>query len=404
MKAVASRFWRVFYLPPNTWAFNSTSALWAVGQSMATPYQVVYFAALGAPPFEIGLLVAYSTAVLIVTMIIGGYLSDTWSRKKLIMLFSWVNMLGLFIYILITSSIQIIVPLTLTASSNIYTPASQSIIMDEVEPRDRVRAFSVANAIGAMPGIFSPTIGGIFLSYLGTIRGMKTAYVCSCLFGFVALTIRSRMLKETSVRRLQEGKTIWNHVSDSIMAGIRAVRRSNPIVKRLLIYVALTGIGTGLTSSFVSIFVIDYLTISPAAYSVVVDTNGAVTVALYLGIVVLIRRLGARRSMLLASLASPVSNILLSQAKTANELLGWGLTGTLYTVLQSPSLSTMQAEIIPQKDRGKILAIFGILPNLAALPSQVLAGFLYANVSPVVPFLASIIPFAAAAIILFTIR
>jgi hypothetical protein len=108
--------------------------------------------------------------------------------------------------------------------------------------------------------------------------------------------------------------------------------------------------------------------------------------------------------MLLASLASPVSNVLLSQAKTANELLGRGLTGTLYTVLLSPSLSTMQAEIIAQKDRGKILAIFGILPNVAALPSQVLVGFLYANVSPVVPFLASIIPFAAAAVLLFTIR
>jgi hypothetical protein len=44
MKATASSVWRVFRLPPNTWAFNSTSALWAVGQSMATPYQVVYFA------------------------------------------------------------------------------------------------------------------------------------------------------------------------------------------------------------------------------------------------------------------------------------------------------------------------------------------------------------------------
>ncbi len=276
--------------------------------------------------------------------------------------------------------------------------------MDEVEPRDRVRAFSVANAISAMPGMFSPTIGGVFLGYLGTVRGMKAAYVCSCLFGFVALILRNRMLKETSPPRPEDGKSIWNHVSESIMAGIRAVRRSDVVIKKLLLYVALTGVGTGLTSSFVSIFVMNYLAISPTAYSVVVDINAAVTVGLYLGIVVLIRRLGARRSMLLASLASPVSNVLLSQAKTANELLGWGLTGTLYTVLLSPSLSTMQAEIIAQKDRGKILAIFGILPNVAALPSQVLAGFLYANVSPVVPFLASIIPFTAAAVLLFTIR
>jgi len=55
-------------------------------------------------------------------------------------------------------------------------------------------------------------------------------------------------------------------------------------------------------------------------------------------------------------------------------------------------------------DRGRILSIFSLLPALVSLPSQVAAGYLYSGVSPVAPFLASVIPFAVAAMILYSAR
>jgi hypothetical protein len=93
-----------------------------------------------------------------------------------------------------------------------------------------------------------------------------------------------------------------------------------------------------------------------------------------------------------------------TQAKTVNELLEWGVTGAVSTALQSPSLSTMQAEAIELRNRGKVLAMFSILPTIVSLPSQVFAGFLYSATFPVAPFAVSILPFALAALILYTIR
>ncbi len=72
---------------------------------MASPYQALFFAALGSTPLEIGLLIGYSTGVGIVTTVIGGYLADTWSRRKLLLIFSWVSVLGSSIYVLISSKI-----------------------------------------------------------------------------------------------------------------------------------------------------------------------------------------------------------------------------------------------------------------------------------------------------------
>jgi MFS family permease len=93
-----------------------------------------------------------------------------------------------------------------------------------------------------------------------------------------------------------------------------------------------------------------------------------------------------------------------TQAKTMDELFEWGVTGAVSTALQSPSLSTMQAEAIEQRNRGKVLAMFSILPTVVALPSQVFAGYLYSAFSPVVPFVASLVPFGLAALVLYTIR
>ncbi len=276
-------------------------------------------------------------------------------------------------------------------------------MMDEIEPSQRIRAFSISNALSTIPSIFSPTIGGIFITRFGTVQGVKFAYLGSFLFGALAMIFRTKMLKETFVRKSTEGKRFSRHVRESLVAGVVAVRRSNPVVKRLLLYVALAGIGTGLTSTLVPIFVINNVGISPTTYSLVIDIDGFATFCLYLSVVFLIPRIGTRRSILLATVASVVSNAVLSQAKTANELLGWGITGAMYTVLLSPSLSSLQAETIPQQDRGKILAVFSVVPLLAALPSQVLAGALYTGVSPVAPFIASLIPFTAAVILFYKI-
>ena len=392
----------IFYLPRNAWILTSTSAVWSVGSSMANPYQTLYFSALGASPLYIGLLVGYGTAVTIVSTLIGGYIADTWGRRRVVIIFSWVSVLSSFIYFLINSPVLIVLPLTLASVSSIYNPAFNSIMMDSIDPADRVRGFSVFNAINTFPSVFAPTFGGILMNFLGIYDGIKFAYLGSALFGVIAISIRTRELKETHivVRDPTTMKfSLWFYVKNSLVSGVKAIRDAAPVVRKLLLYVTLAGIGTGLTSPYVSIYVVDHLKISPISYSLVVDLAGLSTVVLLFVVIALIQRMGAKKSTLIASVAAPVSNIMFAQAKTMDELLEWGVTGAVATALQTPSLSTMQAEAIPKSERGKILAMFSIFPSLVSLPSSVAAGYLF-NISPVSPFIISLLPFAGAALIL----
>jgi hypothetical protein len=146
------------------------------------------------------------------------------------------------------------------------------------------------------------------------------------------------------------------------------------------------------------------LKFNPIDYSIVVDLAGLTTVTLLFLVVFLIQRMGAKNAVLVASIAPPVSNVMFSQAKTMDELLEWGVTGAVGTALQTPSLSTMQAEAIELEHRGKILAMFSIMPSLVSLPSQIIGGALYSSIAPVVPFIAAIVPFTLGALILFSIK
>ncbi|MGD0478361.1 MAG: MFS transporter [Nitrososphaerales archaeon] len=405
MNGRIARLQRFFYLPKNAWILTSTSALWSVGAAMANPYQSVYFASLGATPFVIGLLVAYGTGVTVLALLLGGYIADTWGRRKIVILFSWVSVASAFVYCLIDSPALIILPLSLASVASMYTPAFNSIMMDSIEPDDRIRGFAVFSAINTIPSIFAPTLGGILIDRFGATPGLRLCYLGSGLFGIAGVAIRSLRLKETysgsgAVAKKSLASYFWN----PFVEGVSAIRKSDSVVKRLLLYVTLAGIGTGLTSPYVSIYVVNYLGINALSYSIVVDLAGAATVSLLLLVVFLIRRLGSKRSILLASVAAPVSNVMFTQAKTMDELFEWGVTGAVSTALQSPSLSTIQAEAIEQRNRGKVLAMFSILPTLVSLPSQVFAGYLYGATSPVVPFVASILPFGLAALVLYMIR
>ena len=104
---------------------TSTSAIWSIGAAMASPYQTLYFVALGTAPRYVGILVAYGTAVTILALLIGGYIADNWGRRRVIIIFSWISVLSAFLFAIINMPILIIVPLTFGYLAECVHPSVQ---------------------------------------------------------------------------------------------------------------------------------------------------------------------------------------------------------------------------------------------------------------------------------------
>jgi hypothetical protein len=62
-----------------------------VGGSIVNPYQSIFFEAIGTPLPFIGVLAALSSVVTAITYLVGGYIADTWGRRKVIAVFSFVS-------------------------------------------------------------------------------------------------------------------------------------------------------------------------------------------------------------------------------------------------------------------------------------------------------------------------
>ena len=89
-----------------------------------------------------------------------------------------------------------------------YTPAFNSLMMDSIEPSDRIRGFSVFNAINTIPSMFVPTVGGLLMSHFGILNGIKIAYLVSGTFGVIGVTIRTMKLGETYCCKAEGGEVV----------------------------------------------------------------------------------------------------------------------------------------------------------------------------------------------------
>src|SRR5207245_7532892 len=105
--------------------------------------------------------------------------------------FSWVSVASAIVYFAINSYDLIIIPLTMASISSIYTPAFNSLMMDSIEPSDRIRGFSVFNAINTAPSAFVPTAAGLLMNHYGILNGMKIAFLLSASFGILGVSIRT---------------------------------------------------------------------------------------------------------------------------------------------------------------------------------------------------------------------
>ncbi len=153
---------------------------------------------------------------------------------------------------------------------------------------------------------------------------------------------------------------------------------------------------TGLSTVYVSIYVVNSLNIPPAYYGVLVGLSSLVTIALVLPAAGIVKRLGLRRAAVLSALFSPISMLTFVSAAGMMDLVAWSVTGGISGALLSPSIQTLQGNLTRKEQRGRWMGMFALVPLIGTAPFQVLSGLLY-SVSPLVTFAASI-PFYAAAV------
>ncbi|MGC8568303.1 MAG: MFS transporter [Candidatus Micrarchaeia archaeon] len=381
------------YLPGNVWILSITSALWSIGLSLATPFQSVFFEGLGASPFYIGILSAISSAVTLLAYFLGGYFADAYGRKKLIIVFSFISAASAFLYFFINTWTYLLIPIVIGAFSGIYTPAFNAMLNDSMDPEFRAIGFASYTIITTLPSIFSPYIGGLIIENFGVVPSMKFAFVASGIIGLIAIYWRMLKLKETCYNDASGALSSIKHrnLFKSILRDyLFALRNSTSQAKKLLLYSITSSFASGLSTVFVSVYLINKLSMKPTQYGFLVGISAVATIVFLIPSIHIIRKYNLKKIAVLSALSAPASMLIFVSANGMNDLMAWSATGGVSGSLLSSVVQGLQGNATTQRIRGRFMALFSMFSLLAMIPGQVISGFVYASISPLSTFVLAI--------------
>jgi MFS family permease len=404
MTAPRERRLGFLYLPKNAWILGASSAVWAIGGSIVNPYQSVFFSALGTPLLYIGVLGAVSSVVTAIMYLVGGYIADAQGRRRVITTFSFLAAGVAFIYIFIDNWPLLFIPVILGALSGIYTPAFNAVLNDSMEPNLRPIGFASFTIISTIPSLFSPYIGGVLMERIGVVEGLKLGYFVSGVLGIVGVSWRAMRLEETYTPKKQTKVGLMDFIKGVVRDNAQALKEANFEAKKLIIYAGLTSVATGLSTLYISLYLIKGISLPPSIYGLLTGISALTTILLLLPAASFVSRVGLKKAAVLSALSSPLSMLVFVSANGMNDLITWSVTGGVSGALVSPTIQSLQGNTVPKQIRGRLMAMFNIVPLLVTTPAQIVSGYLYTYVSHVAPFIASIPFYVASIVVLATVH
>ncbi len=379
-----------FYLPKDAWIITLTSAIWGIGSFMYSPFQSIFFKALGMPLLYIAVMAAISSVVTAVALILGGYLADVFGRRKVIVIFSTIAAGSAFLYLFINSWQFILIPVIIGSLCSIYTPAFNSVLTESMRQDMRPSGFASFAMLNTLPAVFAPVIGGLLMVHYGDINGLKIAFFVSGILGLTAMLYRSIKLGETYKPKPRLKEPFLKNFREMINDYAHTIKKANSDAKKLLWYTVTSSIAASFTTIFISIYLVKQLSLSPITYGLLSGITGLATVIVLIPSVRIIKRAGLKKATILAALFSPLSMFIFVSSNGMNDLLAWSVTGGVGGAIAQPSMSTLQGNLSEKEQRGKLMALFSVMPLIAAFPAQIFSGYLYANVSYISTFMLAI--------------
>ncbi len=393
-----------FYLPKDAWIITLTSAIWGIGSFMYSPFQSIFFKALGMPLLYIAVMAAISSVVTAAALLLGGYLADVFGRRKIIVIFSTIAAGSAFLYLFINTWQIILIPVIIGSLCSIYTPAFNSVLTESMRQDMRPSGFASFAILNTLPAVFAPVIGGLLMVRYGDINGIKIAFFASGMLGLTAMLYRAIKLGETYKPRPRLKEPFLKNFREMISDYVHTIKKANSDAKKLLWYAVTSSIAASFTTIFVSIYLVKQLSLSPVTYGLLSGITGLATVIVLIPSVRIIKRAGLKKAAILSALFSPLSMFIFVSSNGMNDLLAWSVTGGVGGAIAQPSMSTLQGNLSEKERRGKLMALFSVMPLIAAFPAQIFSGYLYANVSYISTFMLAIPFYIISVLILMSLN
>ena len=390
-------------LKGNIGVMTLTSGLWNLAGQMVWPFQSLYYLSLGANYFDLGILSANLSFFKILSLMIGGYLTDRFGRKNLVVFLSFAMSSISLLYAFAPSWQWLLVIGALDGIlSGLREPAFSALLADSTSPSTRALGYAIWNFGPITFGLLSPFIAGQLVDEWGVGHAIRLLF--KVLFGvsFFACILRFILLKET----LEKDEHILFSLKDIVSQIFGFLFSASKSLIPLYVVSGLVAFLFGCTDPFwVTYATKDVLALSASEWGLVTISQTLINLMVNPFLAVASDKYGRRKFLLLSALPSLLSLILFTVFHNFLLILVILSIYSLFIRLNSVVFSALFADVVRKEVRGRALALLAILNQLFLMSGSIVGGYLYQSIYKSAPFyLASGVLFITFIVTFFFIR
>jgi MFS family permease len=384
-----------------------------IGGNMTGPFWGLYVLYLGGSPFHIGLISAVSAIISLPTSLIGGYLADIISRKKLVYGLQLAIALNGLIYILAPSwEWLLLARSTESVISGLRNPAFSAFLADSTTTERRTMDYALWNSVPPLFGLASPYLIGVLMDRYGILPAQRLAYVVLMIVATVTALIRYRYLEDTK------------RISGNLRLGLDAVVRGTwmglmetirTLPRRIWILIML-GCLYQFAFSMACIFAVTYavedaIHVTSSDWGLVTTASTIIIIASSLPLAMLVNKRGRRNLILVSLLITPLTVLGFIYSTGLNQVILAYSTLTLLGNVGGIASQALFTDYFPTAHRGRINALMSVIGStqnfsflmmgggLVGSLGNVVGGILYGQVSYSSPFIAAALVIAITALL-----
>jgi MFS family permease len=346
------------------------------GENLWRKFLPKYLQALGAPIRAVGFYGSLEDFLDGIYQYPGGFLGDHLGRRKALLLFVALAMVGYAIYAAAPSWTWAIVALVFAmAWSSMASPTLFAVVGDALPKERRALGFTLQAILRRVPILVAPIAGGLLIARVGVVRGVQILCVVTFLLGALTLAVVSKV----RIDRIAGAPT-----------NIRGVWRSFPPALRwLLLSDIFIRTCEGLVDEFVVIWAMSIAGLTAPQYGALIAVQVATSIAVYLPAAKIADRIGRKPVVIATFLCFSLFPVAVIAAPTFKTMMAAFVVGGLREIGE-PARKALIVDLAQPVLRARTVGLYYLVRSVAITPAAFVGGLLWER-TPSLPFVFAMI-------------
>jgi MFS family permease len=345
-----------------------------LGEELWARFLPKYLEALGASVVAIGAFGTLQDLLEGLYPYPGGVLADRWGRKRALVTFNGLALVGYGLYLVSPSWPFVFVGLAFTmAWSSLALPATFALIGESLPPERRAMGFTVQSILKRLPIVLAPPLGGLLIGSVGLVAGVRVGFTITLLLGLLSLLAQHRFYTEAPLE------------ARSAPVGLRRTLHALPVaLKRLLLAESIVRTGQGLAEIFVVLYLTNVVGLSATAFGALVALRMATSILVYIPVAKLADQQGRTPLVVASFVCFALFPFLLATAQGPVGLVAAFVCAGLREIGE-PARKAMIVDLADVAQRGRMVGAYYLTRGLVVMPASLIGGFLW-TLAPQTPF------------------